>query len=295
MSPLSVPAEPPGKEVSAARADGARPRASILKFSGGLLITVGLLLLKLKGLLYLIVAKFKWLFVNPFEGFSIASLAVTAGSMALTIVAYVLKTGWWGFVIGFVLITLVHEIGHALMMRKKGLQIGAMLFIPFLGGAVTPKQQPSNAFDDAQIGLAGPIAGTIASVISLGIFNATDNVLFLIVAFAGFIINLLNLLPVGVLDGGRISAAITKWMWVLGGLILFYMMIRWRSPLLLLVLIVALYQVYKTITEERNDVFYDLRMNQRVTIAAAYFSLVLFLGYASVATHRHLLTLQGSP
>lgn len=295
MSPLSVPAESSGKEVSAERADGVRPRASILKLSGGLLITVGLLLLKLKGLLYFVVAKFKWLFVNPFEGFSLASLAVTAGSMALTIAAYVLKTGWWGFVIGFVLITLVHEIGHALMMRKKGLEIGAMLFIPFIGGAVTPKQQPANAYDDAQIGLAGPVAGTIASILSLGIFNAAGNPLFLIVAFAGFIINLLNLLPVGVLDGGRISAAITKWMWVLGGAILFYMMVRWRSPLLLLVLLLALFQIYKAITEERNEVFYDLRMNQRATIAAAYFSLVLFLGYASVATHRHLLTLQGDP
>ncbi len=295
MSPLSVPAESSGKEVSAERADGVRPRASILKLSGGLLITVGLLLLKLKGLVYFVVAKFKWLFVNPFEGFSLASLAVTAGSMALTIAAYVLKTGWWGFVIGFVLITLVHEIGHALMMRKKGLEVGAMLFIPFIGGAVTPKQQPANAYDDAQIGLAGPVAGTIASILSLGIFNAAGNPLFLIVAFAGFIINLLNLLPVGVLDGGRISAAITKWMWVLGGAILFYMMVRWRSPLLLLVLLLALFQIYKAITEERNEVFYDLRMNQRATIAAAYFSLVLFLGYASVATHRHLLTLQGDP
>lgn len=295
MSPLSVPAESSGKEVSAERADGVRPRTSILKLSGGLLITVGLLLLKLKGLLYFVVAKFKWLFVNPFEGFSLASLAVTAGSMALTIAAYVLKTGWWGFVIGFVLITLVHEIGHALMMRKKGLEIGAMLFIPFIGGAVTPKQQPANAYDDAQIGLAGPVAGTIASILSLGIFNAAGNPLFLIVAFAGFIINLLNLLPVGVLDGGRISAAITKWMWVLGGAILFYMMVRWRSPLLLLVLLLALFQIYKAVTEERNEVFYDLRMNQRATIAAAYFSLVLFLGYASVATHRHLLTLQGDP
>lgn len=295
MSPLSVSAGPSEKDVSSGRALPARSRTSVLKLVGGLILTVGLLLLKLKGLLFLIVAKFKWIFVNPFEGFSLASLAVTAGSMALTIVAYVLKTGWWGFVIGFVLITLVHEIGHALMMRKKGLEVGAMLFIPFLGGAVTPKQQPSNAFDDAQIGIAGPVAGTVASLVVLGIFNSTGDPLYLVVAYAGFIINLLNLLPVGVLDGGRISAAVTKWMWVLGGAILFYMMVRWKSPLLLLVLLVALFQVYKAITEERNDVFYELTTAQRVSVAAAYFSLVLFLGYASVATHRHLLTLQANP
>jgi Zn-dependent protease len=264
-----------------------------LKLIGGVAITVGLLLLKLKGVLLLTLTKFKWLFVNPFEGFSLASLLVTAGSMVLTIVAYILKTGWWQFAIGFVLITLIHEVGHALVMRRKGLRVSAMLFIPFIGGAVTPKDEPRTAYDDAQIGFAGPIFGTVASLISLLLFDLTSDELYLLVAFAGFGINLLNLLPVGVLDGGKISAAITKWMWVIGGLIMLWMMVRWRSPLLLLILILAAWQIYLAVTQVRDDVYYAITAGQRTTVAVLYFSLVIFLGYLTYATHNYLLFLQG--
>src|SRR5205814_10569652 len=120
-----------------------------------------------------------------------------------------------GLVVGFVVLTLIHEIGHAVAIRAKGLRAGFMVFIPFIGGAVTLKDQPRSAYDDAQIGLAGPIAGTAASLVSLQIFKWTANPLYMLIAFTGFILNLLNLLPLGPLDGGRISAAITKWMWLL--------------------------------------------------------------------------------
>lgn len=270
-----------------------KPKPSLLKLAGGIALATGLLLLKAKTILLLVLTKFKWLFVNPFEGFSLASLAVTAGSMVVTIAAYVMKTGWWRFAIGFVVLTVIHEIGHALMMRRKGLRVAAMLFIPFVGGAVTPKDLPRTAYDDAQIGFAGPIAGTIASLATLIWFLMTDDPAYLLIAYAGFIINLLNLLPVGVLDGGKISAALTKWIWVLGGAILLYMMVRWSSPLLLLILILAAFQIYKAVTEVRDDVYYEITAAQRTAVAGLYFGLVAFLGWLSMLTHECLLLLQG--
>ena len=270
-----------------------KPKPSLLKLAGGVGLATGLLLLKAKTVLLLLLTKFKWLFVNPFEGFSLGSLAVTAGSMIVTIAAYVMQTGWWRFAIGFVLLTVIHEIGHALMMRRKGLRVAAMLFIPFIGGAVTPKDLPRTAYDDAQIGFAGPVFGTIASLATLIIFLANEDPAYLLIAYAGFVINLLNLLPVGVLDGGKISAALTKWIWVLGGLILLYMMVRWHSPLLLLILILAAYQVYKAVTEVRDDVYYEITAAQRMGVAGLYFGLVAFLGWLSVLSHRYLLLLQG--
>jgi Zn-dependent protease len=289
MEPLASSDSP----APAATSREGKRRTSLLKLIGGLGVTIGLLLLKLKGLVALAVTQFKWLFVNPFEGFSLGSILMTAGSMFLTIAAYVLKTGWWRFTIGFVILTLIHEVGHALMMRRKGLRVAAMLFIPFIGGAVTPKDLPRTAYDDAQIGFAGPIAGTIASLATLILFLITDDPVYLLIAYAGFIINLLNLLPVGVLDGGKISAAITKWMWLLGGAVLVYMMIRWHSPLLLLVLLLAAFQIYKAVTEVRDDEYYEITSGQRKAVAILYFGLVIFLGYLSVVTHRYLLLLQG--
>src|SRR5260221_7712892 len=66
------------------------------------------------------------------------------------------------------------------------------------------------------IGLAGPVAGTMASLVCLQVYKWTNEPLWLAIAGGGFLLNLVNLLPIGMLDGGRISAAITKWMWVIG-------------------------------------------------------------------------------
>src|ERR1043165_1704803 len=166
-------------------------------FSGAL-VAIGMALLKLKTF---IIA----LFVNPFEGFGLAQYAIAGGSMLVTIAAYATATKYrFGLIVGFVVITLIHEIGHAVVIRAKGLRAGYMVFIPFIGGAVTLKDQPRSAYDDAQIGLAGPIAGTVASLICLEVFKSSGNPLYLLIASVGFIINLINLLPLGPLDGGRI-------------------------------------------------------------------------------------------
>ena len=145
------------------------------------------------------------------------------------------------------------------MIRAKGLRAGFMVFIPFIGGAVTLKDQPRSAYDDAQIGLAGPIAGTAASLVCLQIFKWTGNPLYLLIASVGFIINLINLLPLGPLDGGRISAAVTKWMWLFGFAAVVYKTIKQPNPLMIVVLVLAAFQVYASIVRERDDQkFYDV-------------------------------------
>ena len=247
----------------------------------GVLVTIGLLALKLKGLLILAFEKIRLLFVNPFEGFGALQYAIAGGSMLLTIVAYAAKyPNRLGLVIGFVVITLIHEVGHAIVMRIKGLRAGFLVFIPFIGGAVTLKDQPRSVYDDAQIGLAGPIAGTIASLVSLQIYKWTDDPLYLWIASVGFVLNLINLIPIGMLDGGRISAAVTKWMWVFGVAGVVYKTVRQPNVLMIVILLLAIFQIYAAmIREKENDGFYDITPPQRVAVAIAYFSLVIFLGH----------------
>jgi Zn-dependent protease len=186
-------------------------------------------------------------------------------------------------------ITLIHEIGHAVVIRAKGLRAGLMVFIPFIGGAVTLKDQPRSAYDDAQIGLAGPIFGTAASLIVLQIYKWTENPLWLAIAFAGFALNLINLLPIGMLDGGRISGAVTKWMWFLGGIPLVYKVVKQPIPLMLLVMLLVAFQVYASIVREHDDKnFYDVTAGQRTAIAIAYFALVVFLGHQTYMAYSRL-------
>jgi Zn-dependent protease len=277
--------------VASTPSEAAPKRGMVPRLLSGFLLVVGVVLLKLKGLLIVVVDAIRGLAVNPFEGFGLPQFVVAGASMAVSIAAYAIKAPL-SLVLGFVIIILIHEIGHAVAIRAKGLRAGVMVFIPFIGGAVTLKDQPRSAYDDAQIGLAGPIAGTAASLIVLQIYKWSDSPLYLAIAAAGFAVNLLNLLPIGMLDGGRISAAVTKWMWVFGGGALVYKVVKQPNPLMLVVLLLVAFQVYASIAREKDDKsFYDVTMSQRAAIAIAYFSLVVFLGHQTWMTLNRLAAL----
>ncbi|HYO79525.1 MAG TPA: site-2 protease family protein [Thermoanaerobaculia bacterium] len=263
-------------------------RRSLPKLLSGLILLLGVWALKTKGVFLLLFEKVRVLFVNPFEGFGAMQYAVAGGSFLVTIAAYAVQ---WplAVVVGFVVITLIHEIGHAVAIRAKGLRAGFMVFVPFVGGAVTLKGQPRSAYDDALIGLAGPFAGTIASLVCLQIYKWFHDPLWLLIAFLGFALNLFNLLPLGMLDGGRISAAITKWMWLFGGGVLVYKVWDQPNPLTIVILILAAFQVYASIIREQTDAqFYEVSGPQRAAIAVLYFALVIFLGHQTYMTFDRL-------
>jgi Zn-dependent protease len=263
-------------------------RGSVPKFLSGLILFLGVWALKAKGLFLFFFEKARLLLVNPFEGFGAMQYAVAGGSFLVTIAAYTTQAPL-AVVVGFVVITLIHEIGHAVVIRAKGLRAGFLVFIPFIGGAVTLRDQPRTAYDDALIGLAGPAAGTAASLGCLQVYKWTADPLWLLIAFLGFILNLLNLLPIGMLDGGRISAAITKWMWLLGGGAVVYKMLHQPNPLTVVIAILAAFQVYASILREKTDKrFYEVTPGQRAAIAILYFALVIFLGHQTWMTYDRL-------
>jgi Zn-dependent protease len=263
-------------------------RRSLPKILSGLLLLLGVWALKAKGVFLLLFEKVRVFFVNPFEGFGATQYAVAGGSFAVTVAAYMTQAPF-AVVLGFVVITLIHEIGHAIAIRAKGLRAGFMVFIPFIGGAVTLKDQPRSAYDDALIGLAGPFAGTFASLSCLQIYKWVHDPLWLLIAGLGFGLQLINLLPIGMLDGGRISAAITKWMWVFGGGVLIWKVWDQPNPLTVLILILAAFQVYASIVREATDAkFYEVSGGQRAAIAIVYFALVIFLGHQTYMTWDRL-------
>jgi len=254
-------------------------RRSLPRWLSAFAVLVGLFALKAKAVLILLLERARLLFVNPLEGFGAMQYAIAGGSFVVTIVAYTNQAPL-AVVVGFVVITLIHELGHAVVIRAKGLRAGFLVFIPFVGGAVTLKDQPRSVYDDAQIGLAGPIAGTIASLVCLQIYKVTNVPHWLYIAFLGFGLNLFNLIPIGMLDGGRISAAVTKWMWLIGGGAVVYKLFDQPNPLTIAIAILAAFQVYASIVREKDDKrFYEITGAQRTVIAVTYFGLVIFLGH----------------
>lgn len=263
-------------------------RRTFPKLLSGLILLLTVFALKAKSLVILLAEKVRLLWVNPFEGFGAMQYAVAGGSFVVTIAAYTTQAPL-AVVVGFVVITLIHEIGHAIAIRAKGLRAGFLVFIPFIGGAVTLKDQPRTAYDDAMIGLAGPFAGTLASLAVLQVYKWTFEPTLLFIALLGFALNLFNLLPIGMLDGGRISGAVTKWMWVLGGGAVVWKVFDQPNPLTIVIAVLAAFQVYASIVREKTDKrFYEVTAAQRAGVAILYFALVIFLGHQTWITYDRL-------
>ena len=120
----------------------------------------------------------------------------------LSVGGYALIFGW-RFAIGFVLLILVHEVGHYVEARRQGLSPSLPVFVPFLGAYVALKGQPFDPWRNALVSIAGPVAGGLGALGCLIYGSAADSDLMLALAYSGFFLNLINLVPIGFLDGGH--------------------------------------------------------------------------------------------
>ncbi len=268
--PLPQPAGPaPGAPAPP------RERKPLWRRAIGPLIALGVLLLKfgakLKGLL-LLLPKLK--------------LFTTSASMLVSIGAYALIWGW-RFAVGFVLLLLVHEMGHVIQLRREGIKATAPLFIPFLGAAVGMKQLPKDAAAEARVGLAGPILGSLGCLIPLGIYALTGNELFQALAFVGFFLNLINLLPVLPLDGGRAMAALSPWMWFVGFAMLVAAALAFPNPIMLIILLFGGFETWrrwKARKSPESQAYHRVRPLTRAAVAVTYIGLALALAVGMDAT-----------
>jgi Zn-dependent protease len=121
----------------------------------------------------------------------------------LSVGGYALIWGWT-FGIGLVLLILIHELGHYLEARRQGLNVSLPVFIPFVGAYVALRNVPFDPWRNAKVALAGPILGGVGALVVFAAGEASDSRLLLALAYTGFFLNLINLVPIGILDGGRI-------------------------------------------------------------------------------------------
>jgi Zn-dependent protease len=121
----------------------------------------------------------------------------------LAVGGYALIWGW-RFGVGFVLLILAHELGHYIEARRAGLNPQLPVFIPFLGAYVALRNMRFDPWVNARVSLAGPVAGGIAAAGCLVAAVALDSDLMRALAYAGFLLNLINLAPIAFLDGAHI-------------------------------------------------------------------------------------------
>jgi Zn-dependent protease len=126
---------------------------------------------------------------------------VKFSSIFIAVWLYSLFFGW-KFAVGFVLLILLHESGHYIEAKREGLHPKLPVFVPFLGAYV--QYTRGNPWQTARVALAGPILGGVAALVCFLIGSSQNSDLFRALGYTGFFLNLINLIPVGILDGGAI-------------------------------------------------------------------------------------------
>src|SRR5215469_13940465 len=132
-------------------------------------------------------------------------LGATGLTMLLSLAVYASLWGW-RYATGFVLLILIHELGHYVAARQRGLAVGAPTFIPFVGAWISLKDQLIDPETEAYVAMAGPVTGTVAAVLCYYASRHFDSGLLLALTYSGLVLNLFNLIPLKPLDGGRITA-----------------------------------------------------------------------------------------
>ena len=116
----------------------------------------------------------------------------------------------WGmkFGLGFAALVLIHEMGHFIEIKRRGLPADMPVFLPGLGAYVRWQAMGVPLETRSLIALAGPCAGFLASVACGLVWWQTGDPLWAALGRTSAWFNALNLIPVFILDGGHAIPAL---------------------------------------------------------------------------------------
>jgi len=217
-----------------------------------------------------------------------AKFLTTSASALVSVVAYAFIFGWL-FAVGFVALLFVHELGHYIQLRREGIKTSAIVFIPFLGAAISMKSMPDDAVAEARVGLAGPILGSIGAALVGGAGLAFGSEFLQALGYVGLFLNLINLVPVLPLDGGRAMAAMAPWMWFVGYFAVIVALFVFPSPILILVALFGGLETYRRWKDRKSPdadkSYYKVPPRTRVAVGAVYVGLIALLAVGMDLTY----------
>ncbi|HEX3549284.1 MAG TPA: site-2 protease family protein [Candidatus Elarobacter sp.] len=244
---------------------------------GSVLVALGLAAAKFKALLAGLLT-LKWLLIGP-------KILFSFGSMFISVWLYAVWFGGWKIAVVFVLMILVHELGHFVTWRNFGVKASLPMFIPGFGAFVsapatgTPLQSVTAA-------LAGPVFGVAAAAVCWA-FAAQHGEAALApqarfwtgCAYIGFFINLFNLIPTPPFDGGAVAGAIDARLWIVGVVLLTVFVLLFAHTtfgfvILLLMVLTAVPRVIAIWRGQLDPRASGLTSGQRVGTLVAYLAVV---------------------
>jgi Zn-dependent protease len=148
------------------------------------------------------------------------------------------------FGIGFALLILLHEMGHFIAIKRRGLPADMPVFLPGFGAYVRWTALGVSARTRALVSLAGPLAGCIGAAVCALLWLQSGNALWLGLTSITALLNALNLIPVWVLDGGQAIKALNRNERIVLTTVAVALALVLRQPILLLIAAGAGYQVF---------------------------------------------------
>jgi Zn-dependent protease len=245
------------RELEQRTSESAREQASVRKWKGVAIVGPVLVFLLTKG---------KFLLLG-FANF--ATFSTMLASVGLFWSLY-----GWKFGLGLVVSIYIHEMGHIAAMRRFGMSASAPMFVPGFGAFVRMNQKWVDAGQDARIGLAGPIWGLGTAIIAWVVWAVTGQSIWAAIGAGGAWLNLLNLLPLWSLDGGRAFRALTRYQ---RGSMLSVFIILWLATNEGLLVLLAIGAAYRAFSKD-----YATTSDRGVLIQLAAVSVLLALLSLSV-------------
>jgi Zn-dependent protease len=148
------------------------------------------------------------------------------------------------FGIGFAILILIHELGHFIDIRRRGLPAEMPVFLPGLGAYVRWSALGVTTHTRALVSLAGPLAGCLGAAVCVLLWMQTGERLWIGLASVSALLNVLNLIPIWVLDGGQTVRALARSERILLACMAVVLALGLHQPALLLVAGGALYRVF---------------------------------------------------
>jgi Zn-dependent protease len=113
----------------------------------------------------------------------------------------------WKFGVALMVQLFVHEYGHVHAMKRTGMKVRGMYFVPLLGALAVTDDSFSSRRQQAYVALNGPFWGSLFALVPAALSYFTGDAIWAAIASWWAIINLFNLLPIAPLDGGRVMQA----------------------------------------------------------------------------------------
>ncbi len=212
-------------------------------------------------------------------------LAVFKLKFLLTLFAFMglywsLYGAWFG--IGFVVLIFVHEMGHYLEIRRRGLPAEMPVFLPGLGAYVQWNALEVTRLTRSIVSLTGPFAGFLGAIVCLYLWHRTGNGVWAALARSSAGLNILNLIPVWILDGGQAALSLSK---VERWLLLCLCLLLWLGLGENLFFLVAAGVVYRLFTKDLPP-FAAPKITAYYASVLVGLAVVMHLVPAQIFTHR---------